>query len=1427
MNIKSKQKFNSALILLMLLIPTSLYIMVILNQGSFIDKDITINDRDIINHEMADQDNFSPKSSEIFHQNEKYNLSVWWNKTYRFRIGFIIEETNGINRYQPIEMYFTFRETEHYENTERLVSFNATGNDEWSDPIPLQIWNVTKYPATNFIESCTITFIANITASANKTYFLYYNENMDEIEQKDYATNFSSELLAGTLTISVGTEYQVVLEQGLASTQLIRQTLDFHLDDSLAPEKQLSDPSLKFLTHLEKSASDSTGNTPDGILYGDPQYVNGIVQYGLDFDGNDFVSYANGLEDPGDPFDGLSTEFTVCVWINPSALSGGATNHQTENVILAKASDPYNDNFEIGVNNEGNIHVYLDTETRDTYADFGPAGSITTTGGWYFIVFRYQQGTAEVRIQDTWYSVGTWSGANDIDEADGSPFTIGASEHIKQYFKGIIDEVAVYNTSLSDQEVEDFKYGSMPSNIQTITELENGDVFSSYQIDWTTAFDMHVQDICTFYYDYDLWNIERSIYFDNEFNSTIDRMFALNTNYDFSVVDEHTNLLYIYDGDLQKDITTAGFVAENYTIIHNAPDPSKDAVGFFVEGYELSDPAHTSISYLKGDVIYDNGIIEFLPGSINDFDNSVGNESYKLIIDFWELAGSVNKSGNLDNAGMVNHFEDTLLSLRESSNIYMYQQDSLFYSIDVNVTDIDDNLLPDATVNVWNASNYAINWTQTTDEFGSTIFNRFEDGTYVVNVSYVRYGQTLTITSPQTIELNETSVNTNGVYNVEFKKVKITSLELKFQRVDLFGIVQEDVVGANITFSIDDGSGSALLGYEITNSTGVTFFRWANLTDANSGNISLTVNWHGEPYEELACSDDLDSGDITSITLPFYQYLYTVINVTTGNSYKSFLMVNSSGTENIILGESLNVWVNYTFQKNLEPIQPIEGGIVKYDIKIGAMKINTGVLTFSETGNGIYSLIIDTSNPIEPGGANWESSVTYTMEITASKPGYIVNQTSITFTLLDKTTDLISSDDNPQVYWNDLISLDIHYVDLFAEPDEDIDGATVQYCAIGVSGITGYLTPYGSGGLYKLEFNSSAFPIYGNYLLQITAFKQNYESKSIFLPLTIDEINTRLNDSAAIYETFDVYIGTPKTFYFEYTIETTGEGLSGVSVSECIWEKDINGVVVDSGMVSLNDLGNGIYELDLDTETLDIATYTLIVKLGETNYIERDAIIFLHIIPRDIEVEVDDIISIVSGNDLTFDIFLTDPIDETPLLNAEVYLMLDGVRYDFSDDDNDGIYTVFIPDSAIPEAFILSEQIPGEITINKENYTETKVAVFIDVKLVEIFPGFPMFYFLMIVIGIIAIAGSLIAYRQIQRARIPTFVKKVREMSKGIKGRKSISDSLLYPSKEEFIIRRLGDKWEMLGLSLEEILGIDTKKKKKLPESTQSKGGAF
>jgi len=1434
MNAKTKRKLIIALILLTIIVPTNAFSMDLLKQLDRADNgNIAIDDG--VNHVDVDNiDEYFPNAADITYINDKYGLSIWWNKTYRFRIGFIIEETEGIDRYQPIDVFFTFREDEYYENTERLVSFNATGSDEWSDPIPMQAWNITKYAATNYIQSCTITFITNVSAGTNQTYFLYYNENNAGIETANYNTNLTSDLNAGTLTVTVGTEYQAVLKQGLAATELVRQGLDFHLDESLSPEKQLADPSLKFLAHFENVYSDSTGNEPDGIPGGDPTFTNGIVRSGADFDGDDFVSYANGLEDVDDPFNGLSTEFSLCAWINPSSISGGATNHLTENVFAAKASDTYNDNFEIGVNNEGNIHVYLDTETRDTYADFGPAATITTTGGWYFIAFRYESGTAEVRIDDTWYSSAVWSGASDIDEAVGSPFTIGASEHIDQYFKGAIDEVAVYNKYLSDQEVEDFKFGSMPSTIQTITELENGDVFSRYQIDWTTAFDMHIQDFCTFYYDYSLWSIDRSIYFDNEFNYTTDLMFALNTNFDFSVVDDHNELLYIYDGNLQVDITTAGFVAENYTVIHNAPDPSKDAIGIFIEGYELSDPVHTSISFLKGDVIYNGGTIEFLPGSLNDFDNSVGNESYQLKIEFWELAGSVNSSGTLDNLGMTQYFDDLLITLREDPNTYLYQADSLFYTLDVNVTDIDGNLVPDATVTVWNASDYGVNWEQDTDEDGNTIFNRLEGGIYDVNVSYVKFGKILSITTAQIVELNETNVDINGVYKLEFTNVHLTSLFLILNRFN--DTAQNNykgrLNGAKLTFWRDNGSGPELLGSDNADENGEITFRWLNFTTPQDGNITFAVDWFDIRASPVVAPGDLDISNIVNTTFYFHIANSSVVNCTFGSSYETNLdlYIFPDPDFNQMLGDTLNFQINLTYVENETLFTPMDGASVKCNIFAGVQQINTQSLDFTPLGGGLYSLSIDTSAQIEP-GVNWLSGNDYLIEIKATKVGFITKQVSTSFILDPKTSTLVGNETELTVYWGEQLIMDVVYTDISFGGNNPIEGATVEFSVIGVPTVVGSLIPYGSNGRYQLSVDTTLFPSSDSYLVQITANKQNYQEMSVFIDVNILAIKSLINDSVGIYKTLDIPFRENKIFYFTYEEESSGLGLVGSELKTYEWTKEVGGSIVDSGAGSLLDLGNGDYSLDFDTESKEIALYTIIFNIEKENYAQRGGIIILNIIPREFDVILSRdfngiIISTVSGEPLIFTLELIDRINGSSIIGAAVSLTIQGDPIDFVDLGN-GNYTVTIPASKLPDAFFLPVNLPGKITITNTYYSSREFDITIDIKMVEIFAGFPMFYFLMIIGVIVAVVGSLVVSRQIRRARIPTFVKKARAMSKEIKGRKSIADSLLYPSKEEYIIKKLGDKWEALDLSLEEILGHSTKKNKNLPEKNEFEGGGL
>ena len=176
------------------------------------------------------------------------------------------------------------------------------------------------------------------------------------------------------------------------------------------------------------------------------------------FDGtNDYVNMGDALNAV---LGTTSNQFSVVAWINPQSLGSSRTNHQTANCFIAKASDPNNDNLEIGVNPNGSIHVYIDTSGQDRYADFGPANAVQI-GRWSFVALRYDNGTVTVNINGTNYTNSTrWSGGGNLDNASGSLFTIGSSQHINNYFNGRIDEVSVYATPLTDTEI---------SNLQTVT----------------------------------------------------------------------------------------------------------------------------------------------------------------------------------------------------------------------------------------------------------------------------------------------------------------------------------------------------------------------------------------------------------------------------------------------------------------------------------------------------------------------------------------------------------------------------------------------------------------------------------------------------------------------------------------------------------------------------------------------------------------------------------------------------------------------------------------------------------------------------------------------------------------------------------------------------------------------------------------------
>jgi len=374
---------------------------------------------------------------------------------------------------------------------------------------------------------------------------------------------------------------------------------------------------------------------------------------------------------------------------------------------------------------------------------------------------------------------------------------------------------------------------------------------------------------------------------------------------------------------------------------------------------------------------------------------------------------------------------------------------------------------------------------------------------------------------------------------------------------------------------------------------------------------------------------------------------------------------------------------------------------------------------------------------------------------------------------------------------------------------------------------------YGTGSLepgpiveyYTFGIDTSLATNVGKYRFDITASYENYSKIESFVYVNIISRPTTINGSSGLfYLSEDIFIFVAKNFTFDYIDVFSANPISNLDEKSFLLQKLENGVPIP-GTTETGELVETVgnkFVLDLDTITRDDGEYSIIVTLNKLNYEHRIAIISLTIKKKIFHIQLSDEfkgkskIGIDSGASLRFTLALTDPNNgSVPVIGANLSITFKGKSYAFVD-NGDGNYSINIP--KIADAFFLPATFTATITINREDFSSASIPITIVVNMHETF-GFPTFYLLMIVGAIVAVTASLAIYRTVQQARIPTFVKKARKMKKDIKSKKTISESLLYPSKEEYLVKQLGDRWDMLGLSLSKVLGIESKKKKTLPET--------
>ncbi|NHJ25794.1 MAG: hypothetical protein EAX89_14530 [Candidatus Lokiarchaeota archaeon] len=551
--------------------------------------------------------------------------------------------------------------------------------------------------------------------------------------------------------------------------------------------------------------------------------------------------------------------------------------------------------------------------------------------------------------------------------------------------------------------------------------------------------------------------------------------------------------------------------------------------------------------------------------------------------------------------------------------------------------------------------------------------------------------------------------------------------------------------------------------------------------------------------------------------------------------------LESFGDTSADWGQDITYSVNYTYST--------DGGSSWFPINTAdevklTIKDFDGVIVFSKPlaplGNGNFTTTLDSGIL----SAGFESSI-YTIEITGRKAGY-GNPEKVIFVLQLYATLTGSSihdyDNMPQEisrvtqYYNELVNITTSYYPS-SSPSTLLQGAILSYS-----------WDYGSGfnigedlinpGYYTFEIDTSLTPTTGIYSIDISIELENYTRSNFAIFLEIIPRHTDLNGTSSLYHVSkDLWVKDSFNFTFEYK-DITGTSDYRIENSELAYyywyqlAEDGSPLGSPSTDIDLIETIDNLYLIDFDTANRDVGKYALFVTIQKNNYEVRNAFINLEIKYRTIAHSITAVglegsqINVIQGDDIMVTLDLSDESRSLdPLINATIILMVGGNSYQFTEVGN-GQYQFVFPTDNI-DAFFMPQFLQASITISKEDYISKELNLTFVVGMPEIFPGFPMFYFLIIVIGVAAVVGSLVIYRQIQRARIPTFVKKAREMSKNIKGRKSISDSLIYPSKEEYITKKLGDKWAMLGLSLDDVYGLEGKKRKKLPEVTETEGGGM
>lgn len=189
------------------------------------------------------------------------------------------------------------------------------------------------------------------------------------------------------------------------------------------------------------TVKDSSGKENDGTLMNTPAWVKGKFGTALDFDGkDDSISIADTDELSG----GVGKKLTVVAWFNPSDVAG------TYKGIVSKYRDASEKDWGLLVNG-GRLEFGYETGANDWESSTPLRGGTLSAGTWYHGAFVLDGKNVKL------YLDGNELGAAELPSDTPNTIAnaeIGAVSYKPFYYKGIIDEVAIFNAALGVEDIE-------------------------------------------------------------------------------------------------------------------------------------------------------------------------------------------------------------------------------------------------------------------------------------------------------------------------------------------------------------------------------------------------------------------------------------------------------------------------------------------------------------------------------------------------------------------------------------------------------------------------------------------------------------------------------------------------------------------------------------------------------------------------------------------------------------------------------------------------------------------------------------------------------------------------------------------------------------------------------------------------------------